>query len=179
MLYGETEFVKAIIASPGDDVIRMAYSDWLEEQQDPRTEYIRLQLEIGNRIANGVDPEELFARYRSIVRATDQSWRHFVGKRFELVVLGFKPGYNISFIKSMRKVLSSRQQNSGLGEAVSIVNQLPKVICSGWLLEDAIAAQIYLEECRHEEDFDWLNTIRNTEMEACCEIKLRSWSGYT
>jgi uncharacterized protein (TIGR02996 family) len=47
-LPGETmnddrDFLRAIAAEPEDDTLRLAYADWLEEQGDPRAEYLRLE----------------------------------------------------------------------------------------------------------------------------------------
>lgn len=39
----EEHFVAAIRANQEDDVPRLIYADWLEEQGDPRAEFIRLQ----------------------------------------------------------------------------------------------------------------------------------------
>jgi uncharacterized protein (TIGR02996 family) len=44
MQHQET-FLAAILESPEDDLPRLAYADWLEEQGDPRSEFIRVQIE--------------------------------------------------------------------------------------------------------------------------------------
>jgi uncharacterized protein (TIGR02996 family) len=38
----EAAFVEAIVTAPGDPTPRLIFADWLEEQDDPRGEYIRL-----------------------------------------------------------------------------------------------------------------------------------------
>jgi uncharacterized protein (TIGR02996 family) len=38
----DESFLRAITASPGDVLLRQIYADWLEEQGDPRAEYLRL-----------------------------------------------------------------------------------------------------------------------------------------
>src|SRR5262245_14851753 len=35
-------FVRAILADPGDDALRLVYSDWLDERADARGPYLRL-----------------------------------------------------------------------------------------------------------------------------------------
>jgi uncharacterized protein (TIGR02996 family) len=38
----DDDFIQAIVASPDDDELRLVYADWLEEQGDPRGDYLRL-----------------------------------------------------------------------------------------------------------------------------------------
>ncbi|MCI0462063.1 MAG: TIGR02996 domain-containing protein [Gemmataceae bacterium] len=38
----EDAFLQAIRANPNDEQLRLVYADWLEEQGDPRAEYLRL-----------------------------------------------------------------------------------------------------------------------------------------
>lgn len=42
----DDDFIQTIIASPDDDAPRLVYADWLEEQGDPRGEFIRIQCEL-------------------------------------------------------------------------------------------------------------------------------------
>jgi uncharacterized protein (TIGR02996 family) len=42
----DDEFIQTIIASPDDDTPRLVYADWLDEQADPRGEFIRIQIEL-------------------------------------------------------------------------------------------------------------------------------------
>jgi uncharacterized protein (TIGR02996 family) len=44
----DQDFVRAILADPGNDSVRLAYADWLEERGDPRAEYLRLDAELAN-----------------------------------------------------------------------------------------------------------------------------------
>ncbi|MFL5328384.1 MAG: TIGR02996 domain-containing protein [Gemmataceae bacterium] len=41
-------FIAAIVANPKDDVARLVYADWLDEQGDPRGEFIRVQIDLLN-----------------------------------------------------------------------------------------------------------------------------------
>src|SRR5262249_14462810 len=47
-----TAFLRAVVADPADDATRLIYADWLEEQGDPRAQYLRLEMELA-----GVPPE--------------------------------------------------------------------------------------------------------------------------
>jgi len=42
----DRDFMAAIIANPADDAPRLVYADWLEEHDDPRGEFIRVQIEL-------------------------------------------------------------------------------------------------------------------------------------
>src|SRR5437870_4608015 len=39
-------FQRAILAAPSDTTLKLVYADWLQERDDPRADYIRLQLKI-------------------------------------------------------------------------------------------------------------------------------------
>jgi uncharacterized protein (TIGR02996 family) len=63
-------FLQAIVAEPDDDGLRLMYADWLEENGDPRGEFIRLQcalagMRYGDPRRHGMDSRarELLARY--------------------------------------------------------------------------------------------------------------------
>src|SRR5436309_1747714 len=42
----ETPFVRAIAEAPDDDLIRLVYADWLDDQGNPYGEFIRVQVEL-------------------------------------------------------------------------------------------------------------------------------------
>jgi uncharacterized protein (TIGR02996 family) len=42
----QAAFLRAILAAPEDDVPRLIYADWLDERDDPRGEFIRVQVEL-------------------------------------------------------------------------------------------------------------------------------------
>src|SRR5437588_11672378 len=44
---GDSEgFLRVIAEDPGDDAPRLVFADWLEEQGDPRGEFMRLQVRL-------------------------------------------------------------------------------------------------------------------------------------
>ena len=47
----ETELLKAIAADPDSSPLRLIYADWLEERDDPRCEYLRLECQFQELIA--------------------------------------------------------------------------------------------------------------------------------
>jgi len=52
----ERAFLKAILEKPDDDSRKLVYADWLEEQGDPRAEYLRLTVKA--RQERVVSPEQ-------------------------------------------------------------------------------------------------------------------------
>ncbi len=42
----EEAFLRAISAAPDDSAVRLIYADWLEDQGDPRAEFVRLQVRL-------------------------------------------------------------------------------------------------------------------------------------
>jgi uncharacterized protein (TIGR02996 family) len=68
-----TSFLRAILDAPEEDAPRLVYADWLEEQGDPRGEFIRLQVEA----ARGADPlrrRELQRSAAAILEIHEAEW---------------------------------------------------------------------------------------------------------
>ncbi len=68
-------FLAAIAYRPDDDLPRLVYADWLDENGDPeRAEFIRIQIELAN--LSPIDPrrEQLKARERELLRDHRERW---------------------------------------------------------------------------------------------------------
>ncbi|HJZ55934.1 MAG TPA: TIGR02996 domain-containing protein [Gemmataceae bacterium] len=58
----EAGFIAALLASPDDQLVLLAYADWLDERGDPRGQYARLQASPSSglrelaRLARSLDP---------------------------------------------------------------------------------------------------------------------------
>src|SRR5262245_28593681 len=70
--------LRAIIASPADDLPRLVYADWLDDTAEPanvaRAEFIRLQCQL----ESGVLSEEqaaVWPRVKELLRQHDRAWR--------------------------------------------------------------------------------------------------------
>jgi uncharacterized protein (TIGR02996 family) len=50
----EAAFLKALQANPDDDLSRLVYADWLDEREDPRGYFLRLQV-----MLKSVSPDHL------------------------------------------------------------------------------------------------------------------------
>lgn len=76
----EAAFLAEIHADPYDDTARLIYADWLEEQGDARSEFVRLECEL-----NGLRPgdalfEELRPRFDEIRGRCDNGWLASLGR---------------------------------------------------------------------------------------------------
>lgn len=70
----EEAFLGAISAAPDDGTVRLVYADWLEERNDPRAEFVRLQVRLW-----GVPPDDparptLRARERELREKCPAYW---------------------------------------------------------------------------------------------------------
>jgi uncharacterized protein (TIGR02996 family) len=72
----ERAFLAAILEKPDDDTLKLLYADWLEEQGDPRAEYLRLMMSV--RRERVVSPEQrrqqVPARLQELAATLDPNW---------------------------------------------------------------------------------------------------------
>jgi uncharacterized protein (TIGR02996 family) len=68
------QFLAEILANPSDMAPRLIFADWLEEQGDPRGEFIRIQLELSEASENYARREELDERQDQLRRAHEAEW---------------------------------------------------------------------------------------------------------
>jgi uncharacterized protein (TIGR02996 family) len=77
MAYNEA-FLKAILAEPDDDTVRLIYADWFEEHGElDRAEFIRVQCQAGRLPPSDRRQEELSARAQALL--TDANWSAWGG----------------------------------------------------------------------------------------------------
>jgi uncharacterized protein (TIGR02996 family) len=70
----EDAFVRAILADPINQGLRLLYADWLEERGDPRAEYLRLRAALDGQPPAGTSREALLARAEALQAALDPGW---------------------------------------------------------------------------------------------------------
>jgi uncharacterized protein (TIGR02996 family) len=66
-------FIRAIVASPGDDTPRLVYADWLDEHDDPRGTYLRAETEWAKPWRVGERPGES-SELRKLAKELDLVW---------------------------------------------------------------------------------------------------------
>jgi uncharacterized protein (TIGR02996 family) len=81
-------FLRALLAEPDDDTLRLATADWFDEHDQPaRAEFVRVQVELARGVADRDRRRELEIRQRDLLVAHEAEW---VAPLAE--VLGCRPG---------------------------------------------------------------------------------------
>jgi uncharacterized protein (TIGR02996 family) len=96
----EAELLRVIYETPEDDTPRLVYSDWLQEQGDPRAELLVLQLKPRQ---TGRDAR----RVRELVRAHGRTWlgplEPAIERRTELFTRGFLAAARVWFLTARQR----------------------------------------------------------------------------
>jgi uncharacterized protein (TIGR02996 family) len=77
----DSAFVQAILANPDDEMIRLVYADWLDEQGDPRGEFLRLDVALLQTLPMTRNYVEQRDRYLTLRAGIDSKWARSVGIR--------------------------------------------------------------------------------------------------
>ncbi len=75
---GHEPFLATILDDPAADGPRLVFADWLEEQGDPRSEFIRVQVELSQLPANDPQRERLADRETALLNRHGVDWRQDV-----------------------------------------------------------------------------------------------------
>jgi uncharacterized protein (TIGR02996 family) len=67
-------FIRAILASPGDDTSRLVYADWLDERDDPRGGFLRAEAALVAAAPADPQRDELYARLLEAAAGIDAGW---------------------------------------------------------------------------------------------------------
>jgi uncharacterized protein (TIGR02996 family) len=73
-MYTEEALLREVVANPHDPTIRLVYADWLEEQGDPRAEFLRLEAELTTMPEDDSRYAPSFARLRQLWKTLDRDW---------------------------------------------------------------------------------------------------------
>lgn len=94
MTPSHSDFLRAIIAAPADDLPRLAYADWLEESGEPeRAEFIRVQCEIAELEETDWREEAVAGKWGKGDDVLEKRGAHIHALRHrERQLLGFGPG---------------------------------------------------------------------------------------
>jgi uncharacterized protein (TIGR02996 family) len=76
----DEDFVREILAHPNDDFLRSVYADWLEEQGDRRSDFLRLEIALACANPTGAERDELEARMEESGRGIEWSWLRAVSR---------------------------------------------------------------------------------------------------
>lgn len=67
-------FLQAILEEPDADAPRLMYADWLDERDDPRAEFIRVQCTLASAVMGAARRAELKQRERALLRQYQDEW---------------------------------------------------------------------------------------------------------
>lgn len=71
----DNPFLRAVIANPDDDLTRLVYADWLDENGQPeRAEFVRTQVALAAGVPDDARRRHLEDRQRELLVAHDQEW---------------------------------------------------------------------------------------------------------
>jgi uncharacterized protein (TIGR02996 family) len=74
-------FQRAILASPRDMTLKLVYADWLQEHDDPRAEFVRLQVELHTKKTSSAAVDAA-AWFMLMGEQLDADWVAFMRKSF-------------------------------------------------------------------------------------------------
>jgi uncharacterized protein (TIGR02996 family) len=84
----ENPFLRALLAQPDDDTLRLAMADWLDENDDPaRAEFIRVQVELARGVEERERQNALEKRQSELLNTHEHEWVRPIAQ-----VLDTKPG---------------------------------------------------------------------------------------
>jgi uncharacterized protein (TIGR02996 family) len=124
----DSAFLEHLEANPDDYTTRLVYADWLDERDDPRGRYLRLELALA-----GLGPEDprsapLEEELQALCGALDLAWRRQAGKRHDALLCAYEPVRKINVIKVIRELTGV-----GLKEAKDLSEAPPPVPILGGL----------------------------------------------
>ena len=128
----EEGFLQAIAAAPTDDLPRLVYADWLEEQGDPRATYLRLATRAAGQVRDGFLSEGLRSVLRDTCATAPVEWRRYVGPWFDVVLEAVHQDCKIEVLKVIKDLVHRR-----LDKAVEVVENLPSIVRGRLLLDEA------------------------------------------
>src|SRR2546430_2364199 len=70
----EDGFIAAILDDPTPEIHRLVYADWLEDQGDPRAEFLRVECALLNLVPGDVRLPTLQKRLQELLPALDPDW---------------------------------------------------------------------------------------------------------
>jgi uncharacterized protein (TIGR02996 family) len=79
-MINEAAFLAAIKAAPGDNLARLAYADWLDEQGRPEGQFLRIECQLSALDPSDASRAELKAKFLLASRGIDSGWIEVVSR---------------------------------------------------------------------------------------------------
>lgn len=148
----EDAFVQAIRNDPLDAALKLVFADWLEERADPRSEFLRLEVELSQTDESHDQYESVRARHRTAFEKCDPSWAQQVGFLYDVILEGYFPSLKINTIKQIREATGL-----GLKEIKDIAESVPAAITKNVSRWEAERIQEHVEV----DDTGWTRSLRD------------------
>jgi uncharacterized protein (TIGR02996 family) len=134
-------FLEHLRAHPEDDVTRLVYADWLDEQDDPRGRYLRLELELARLRGRGPDCAALEAELKVLLEGLAADWLAAAGKRWDVCLRSYPPEDLVFSVKVVRSLMASPVVMGNLLEAVIRTRAVPVLVRCDALRDEAERAR--------------------------------------
>jgi uncharacterized protein (TIGR02996 family) len=109
----DAAFLEAIAANPDDDGLRLVYADWLEERDDPRGEFIRVQIELARMAEDDPRWLGLKKREQELLEKYQSTWLGVIDEHG--VAGNFGRGFLVSAIVPAQTLIEFEQEVARLG----------------------------------------------------------------
>ena len=134
----EDAFLQTILEHPDDDIPRLVFADWLEEQGNPRGAFIRLQCERAKLTQHDSAWKDLLAQEAALLREFDAEWSKPVLRYVDEVHYrrGFVEHIRVSAMKLLKtadRLFRAAPVSSIRLELNVSKNLLPGIAESPWL----------------------------------------------
>ena len=121
----DEDFVREIHTQPSDDFLRSVYADWLEEQGDPRSDFLRVEIALASLEPNDAERGVLEARLEELSQGVEWEWLRSVSR--PVIDIGTRVDVNnvtsIAFI-FLEKLYDQCQEQKGWGSVQTIGREL-------------------------------------------------------
>ncbi|WP_166829541.1 TIGR02996 domain-containing protein [Thalassoroseus pseudoceratinae] len=171
----EQSFLQAVLDDPDDDLPRLAYADWLDEQGDPRGELIRVQCELFPLTEEDERFRPLYKREQTLLKRYKSEWLGPLGR------LTQNPKFYRGFVENVqlgsKQFLARRQKVFSLAP----IRVLTITAMSSKYVSDFVAAEEWtgLRELslsiREMTVQEWRELMTASQMKSLQRLRLTWW----
>jgi len=109
----EQGFLEQLAAQPGDDVTRLVYADWLDEQGDPRSQFLRTEHELAYLGETDARADSLKRKLNEQMRSLSWDWLNIAGKRWDVWLMSVPGRYSYEVLRTLREFLETGPTQGG------------------------------------------------------------------
>ena len=127
----EWAFHQTVLESPDDEDIRLIFADWLDDRDDPRGEFIRIQCQLAKLFAHDEQRAGLVRRERELWAEHGEHWRSYLP-----AVLRSAP-FQRGFVEAVEMTVPTPRSRQRAVFASAPVRRLR--ILPGWIASESVA----------------------------------------